>query len=310
MADDADRRFRDGIRHVKLSSVPREIQWELACHLDSHCHFANWKTLAERFGLPTLNIMSIEDRVCYTPEKSCTLLFFDECLNPKQITLDQLVRAFALIKNLACIHVLEKAFLNGDLKASNKNETNVMEQQTASLPAVIHGNAIANEESQAKKIFITYSEDSQKMVKLIYKWLRFQGCIVSLDILEGRLLQENKIAWYDNRFREANHIIILVSPQYAEDIAARGTNDLSPLTLYIHNRMQAEYLNNNCTNKRFIPIVLPGATKNQGPEWLMYNTITYHWPLHHRSIFYRIHDLLMPTRTRLQYTPIITISRT
>jgi len=57
MADDADRRFRDGIRHVKLSSVPREIQWELACHLDSHCHFANWKTLAERFGLHTLNIM-------------------------------------------------------------------------------------------------------------------------------------------------------------------------------------------------------------------------------------------------------------
>lgn len=308
---DAERSFRDGIKCMPLSSVPRRIQWRLAWHLDSHCHLANWKSLSETCGLSNPRIKSIEDRVCYTQEKSCTLLLFDERLIPRKITIAQLVTALAIIKNLACIKVLEDAFHNGDLRTSNKNETNALQQQQAcSLPAVIDGNGNENSENHAKKIFITYSEDSRKKAKLICRWLKKQGCIVSLDILESRLLQENKLGYYDTKFKEADHVLILVSPQYAKDISERGTSDLSQITVYIHSRMQMEYLRNSCLNKRFIPIVLPGATKAQGPEWLMYNTISYDWPDHHTDVFRRIHDQHTPTSARLQQTPIVTHSRT
>jgi hypothetical protein len=309
-ADIEERSFRDDIKFIRLSSVPRKIQWRLAWHLDSPLHSANWKSLSETCGLRNPMIMSIEDRVCHTREKSCTLLLFDECLIPRKITIAQLVTAFAIIKNLACIQVLKDAFHNGDLRTSNKKKTNAMQQQSCSLPAAIDVNGNENVENPAKKIFITYSEDSREMAKLIYRWLKQQGCIVSLDIYESRQLQENKIVWYDKTFKEADHVLILVSPQYAEDISERGTSDLSPVTLYLHSRMQAEYLKNYCTNKRFMPIVLPGATKAQGPEWLMYNTISYDWPAHHRDVFRRIHDQHTSTSARLQETPIVKKSRT
>lgn len=49
--------------------------------------------------------------------------------------------------------------------------------------------------------------------------------------------------------------------------------------------MQSEYMDNNCTNKRFVPVLMPDASEAHVPDWLQ-NTTRYVWPDQYKSLFF------------------------
>lgn len=53
---------------------------------------------------------SLEDRVCYTTHKSCTLFLFEEHLDKMNLTVSQLIKSLSEIGNEACVSVIRKAF--------------------------------------------------------------------------------------------------------------------------------------------------------------------------------------------------------
>lgn len=86
-------------------------------------------------------------------------------------------------------------------------------------------------------------------------------------------------------------MLVLISPKYFQDVmeperSRMGPDDdLALNTLYIHRCMQAEYMENKCINKRFIPVIMPGASKSHIPVWLQ-NTTKYVWPEQYKNLFF------------------------
>lgn len=90
---------------------------------------------------------------------------------------------------------------------------------------------------------------------------------------------------------QADYVLVLISPKYYTDVTGpddglETQQDESTLnTLYIHRCMQAEYMMNKCLNKRFIPVLMPGSTKDHVPFWLK-NTTIYPWPDQYKNLFF------------------------
>ncbi len=95
-------------------------------------------------------------------------------------------------------------------------------------------------------------------------------------------------------------MLVCISPQYKEDADASQLKDqdLSSInsiqadphrrrTRYLHRQMQAEYTDNCCKNKRFRPVIFPGALVGHLPTWLK-NTTVYHWPNHWEDLCFNL----------------------
>ncbi len=91
-----------------------------------------------------------------------------------------------------------------------------------------------------------------------------------------------------------------ISPRYKEDADASqlANRDLASIkdipadphrcrTRYLQRQMQAEYTLNCCRNKRFRPIIFPGALIDHLPTWLK-NTKVYYWPDHWKDICFNL----------------------
>lgn len=333
MADAAGRCFEQVIRWMKVAAIPPGVRLQLAYHLD-HFGVGDWKDLADQIGLQYLPIKSIENRVRFTTHLSCTLFLFERHLDSMDLTVADLVNSFSAIGNKACIAALQKAFEDGSLFSLTKGESNVRETNRdavaivrdkrchgsnscaerlaspRSCPPISVGVADGKAKNSSKKIFITHSEDANEVARLVTRWLAKYKCVVHSEDYADQLLYENKLEWYDTRYSEADHILILVSPQYARDIGRRESGgEMSRFTCYINARMQAEYVRNLCRNKRFLLVMLPGASHEHVPIWLRHSTTVYHWPQHCEHIVRRIENRMKPTAMSIQRTPIVVTTR-
>uniref|UniRef100_A0A8C4QHY4 SEFIR domain-containing protein n=1 Tax=Eptatretus burgeri TaxID=7764 RepID=A0A8C4QHY4_EPTBU len=129
------------------------------------------------------------------------------------------------------------------------------------------------------KVFITYSFDSMKDVVHLAKFLRANG----FDTMVSEILIpiQNLSSWMSKSFtNDKCMIIIAVSPAYSQDIEESSVDNLNEHSLhtkYIHRQMQSRFISQGSLNFRFIPVLMPNASKEDLPCWL-HSTLVFHWP--------------------------------
>ena len=137
-------------------------------------------------------------------------------------------------------------------------------------------------ESQKVRTFITYSSDSRKVAKNIYRCMKKNGMRAAYDFKNAKVRLDRNAFIY-NSFLEVDYVLVLISPGYAREVSDDGTavpvagDDGRNTTLFLYSLMMTEYVNNGSKNKRFIPVLAPDVDRKLIPIWLQ-NTIAYSWP--------------------------------
>lgn len=135
-----------------------------------------------------------------------------------------------------------------------------------------------NLSEECKSVFITYSVDTAKDMIPFTKFLIANGFQPSIDIFDNPIRSMDTTKWMDRFLNDKSVLIIVViSPQYKQDVDGVGGDEHVLHTKYIHNQIQNEFIQQGCLNYRLVPVLFPNATKNHVPHWLR-STRLYHWP--------------------------------
>ena len=101
-------------------------------------------------------------------------------------------------------------------------------------------------------------------------------------------------------------MLVLVSPLYCRVVAGRtrpadgGDNVLH--AQHIYERMYTEYKTNissgHATTRRFVPVVMSGATTSDIPEWLCKCSKPFSWPQQYQDLMFY---LIQPAQVIANY---------
>ncbi|XP_039270029.2 E3 ubiquitin ligase TRAF3IP2-like [Styela clava] len=144
-------------------------------------------------------------------------------------------------------------------------------------------------------LFLTYGphdERTVEKVKEIHDYLRTEQSIhCHVDYKDLRTRSMNVNMWInDNLGRD--FVLVGIGKGYTEYTCSYlSTDDTDdPNRSYngsIFDRLQSEIIHNGCWNKRYIPILLDGATDDDLPSILRTTTL-YHWPKDQQKLLDRL----------------------
>ena len=101
---------------------------------------------------------------------------------------------------------------------------------------------------------------------------------------------------------QADYVLVLVSPLYHRAVSGKARRDDGGGNVlharHIHDRMYSEHLSNVTTTRRFVPIVMPGATTSDVPEWLRKSSQPFTWPQQYKNLMFY---LIQPARVIANY---------
>lgn len=269
--------FDDAKKILHCSSFPSSVVRLLAQHLDLEISPANWESLAEQLEVSPIDSRWMKSRA-KNSHGSPTLLLFDDFIQ-RDICLGELLGALESIKNFACANIIKEEYAKGTF--------DVVLKELVPIQIKI--------DKRSVRVFVTYSEDSRKHLRNVMQLcecLKRNGFVVGVDIGENEHLAmtDDKLGLSVKRYQSADCVLALISPKYFRDVTGSAEQDKSMRrvhslnTLYIHRCMQAEYMMNSCSNKRFIPVLMPGAVKDDVPDWLR-KTNVYAWPDQYNDLF-------------------------
>ncbi|KAJ8298654.1 hypothetical protein KUTeg_022714 [Tegillarca granosa] len=146
------------------------------------------------------------------------------------------------------------------------------------------------------KVFVTYSDEKKNKKHLqrvlnLCRCLERNGFTCCMDMYGRNMTMTDKVGWLDQRFREADFILVCVSEGYKSDTDNYETemsaefSDDALHTKYLYKLMQAEYQDNGQRNLRFIPLLFENSEKEQIPTWLD-NGLQYQWPGQYRDLLW------------------------
>ncbi|KAJ0026744.1 hypothetical protein NQD34_017744 [Periophthalmus magnuspinnatus] len=141
---------------------------------------------------------------------------------------------------------------------------------------------------ECKTVFITYSIDTAKDMIPFTKFLLANGFQPAIDIFDSPIRSMDTTKWMDRFLNDKSMLIIVViSPQYKEDVEGLGPDEHCLHTKYIHKQIQNEFIQQGCLNFRLVPVLFPGASMRHVPNWLQ-STKLYRWPQDSSDLLLRL----------------------
>ncbi|XP_062292960.1 E3 ubiquitin ligase TRAF3IP2 [Scomber scombrus] len=141
---------------------------------------------------------------------------------------------------------------------------------------------------ECRNVFITYSVDTAREMIPFTKFLSDQGFKPVIDMFQSTVRAMGITRWMDRYLNDKSVLIIVViSPQYKEDVEGHGDDDHGLHTKYIHNQIQNEFIQQGCLNFRLVPVLFPNATKRHVPNWLQ-STRVFRWPQDTQDLLLRL----------------------
>lgn len=141
---------------------------------------------------------------------------------------------------------------------------------------------------ECKTVFITYSVDTAKDMIPFTTFLLANGFQPAIDIFDSPIRSMDSTKWMDRFLNDKSVLIIVViSPQYKEDVEGLGPDEHCLHTKYIYKQIQNEFIQQGCLNFRLVPVLFPGASMKHVPNWLR-STKLYHWPQDKSDLLLRL----------------------
>ena len=98
---------------------------------------------------------------------------------------------------------------------------------------------------------------------------------------------------------QADYVLVLVSPLYHRVVTGKTRpddgSDNKLHARYIHDRMFSEYLT---TTRRFVAVVMSGATVSDVPDWLRKISQPFCWPQQYQHLMFH---LIQPAQVIANY---------
>ena len=85
-------------------------------------------------------------------------------------------------------------------------------------------------DSRSIRVFVTYSDDSKKHMKKVMQLcecLKNNNFSVSIDVRENHLLSQDKMGWFDKRFKVVSYIMMTFSFSQSSYFGAVQKSDRS-----------------------------------------------------------------------------------
>ncbi|XP_033751524.1 uncharacterized protein LOC117335557 [Pecten maximus] len=153
------------------------------------------------------------------------------------------------------------------------------------------------------KVFVTYSNDSKRHIQRVLnlcRCLEKNGFTCCMDVYDHKMIDSiDKIEWCNQRFSEADFVLVCVSPNYLTEATCVVENNESALhTAYIYQLMESEIQNGGADiETRFIPVMFDGARPEDIPK-VMHHRLCYLWPKQYRDLLWYLTKPETRTKTK------------
>lgn len=145
-----------------------------------------------------------------------------------------------------------------------------------------------------RKVFLTCGPPNEGTIKIVdelYEYLNKNEFQVTADYRETKLMKTNKNAWINDNFNEG-YVVLCINKNYLEYACRYRSTDVTDdqdrsYKESIFDRLQSEIIHNGSKNKRFIPVLIEGATHDHLPTVLQ-TTSAYSWPRDKNKLLNRL----------------------
>jgi TIR domain len=158
------------------------------------------------------------------------------------------------------------------------------EAATAALAAAqptgdIAGPASAAVSSEGPRVFISYAHDDEEhvdRVRGLWTFRRALGIDAQLDLPAAETPLDWSL-WTAEQLRDCHHILVIASPAYKRRAQGQAAPDEGRGVRWEAGLIRAlMYEDQRAARRRIIPVVLPGTTVKDLPDWLTPATCTHY----------------------------------
>ncbi|XP_069132241.1 LOW QUALITY PROTEIN: uncharacterized protein [Argopecten irradians] len=153
------------------------------------------------------------------------------------------------------------------------------------------------------KVFVTYSNDSKRHIQRVLnlcRCLEKNGFTCCMDVYDHKMMDSHdKLEWCNQRFAEADFVLVCVSPNYLTEATCIVENNENALhTAYIYQLMESEIQNGGTDlDTRFIPVMFDRSRPEDIPK-VMNHRLCYMWPKQYRDLLWYLTKPETRTKTK------------
>ncbi|WP_018681508.1 SEFIR domain-containing protein [Actinokineospora enzanensis] len=131
------------------------------------------------------------------------------------------------------------------------------------------------------RVFITYAQESAAHTEQVLAFATYLHASIGLEVELDQWADGHRIdwsLWAGDHLREADFVLVIASPQYKRRAEGRAPWNVGNGAQYEAARIRDQLTRNlHAGTRRFLPVILPGGSVEDIPDFLnAYSTTRYH----------------------------------